>query len=293
ELNCGSLRRIKEWNGPKGDWRWQIGEDPIWKDHARSEYAAFIYNSCHGVQLINSNLLHSNNNYSKNSGIIIKNPFLGYFKVRGLDLVVVNLHIKLRRKRNNKIREEVNDSNEVLTNGNADVITKNIDVPLMVRQQESIKKTFEMSSIEPLIGSLKEKLNSEKYVVLLGSFGLPPDDEAFDILRANSHSPVISPETTTNISYDSPDGDSCLDNIWLSSHCLKLYTGSSGVVREGLSHMAIPRGWGWGGMVSDHCPIYCDLYTEVVNAVNCDKSSASDAVSTTVNTADSNCNQDS
>lgn len=100
--------------------------------------------------------------------------------MRGLDLVVVNLHIKLRHKRNNKIREEVNDSNEVLTNGNTDVITENIDVPLTVRQQESIKKTFGMSSIEPLIGSLKERLNSEKYVVLLGSFGLPPDDEGID-----------------------------------------------------------------------------------------------------------------
>lgn len=88
-----------------------------------------------------------------------------------------------------------------------------------------------------------------------------------------------------------------IQEIHLKS-CIKfrtnfISTGSSGVVREGLSHMAIPRGWGWGGMVSDHCPIYCDLYTEVVNAVNCDKNSASDAVSTTVNISDSNCNQDS
>lgn len=57
--------------------------------------------------------------------------------------------------------------------------------------------------------------------------------------------------------------------------------------------MAIPRGWGWGGMVSDHCPIYCDLYTEVVNAVTCEKSSASSTVSTSMKIADSNCNQNS
>ena len=34
------------------------------------------------------------------------------------------------------------------------------------------------------------------------------------------------------------------------------------IIREGLTHMAIPRGWGWGGTVSDHCPLYCDIYTQ-------------------------------
>lgn len=92
------------------------------------------------------------------------------------------MHIKLRNRRNDKIREEENDFNEVLTNGNADVLTGNIEVPLIARQQESNKKTFEISAIEPLVGSLKEKLNSEKYVVLLGSFGLPPDDEGIDYI---------------------------------------------------------------------------------------------------------------
>lgn len=35
--------------------------------------------------------------------------------------------------------------------------------------------------------------------------------------------------------------------------------GNWGIVREGLHHMAIPCGWGWGGAVSDHPPLYCDL----------------------------------
>ncbi|PSN31026.1 Endonuclease/exonuclease/phosphatase family domain-containing protein 1 [Blattella germanica] len=36
----------------------------------------------------------------------------------------------------------------------------------------------------------------------------------------------------------------------------------SGVVRQGLNHLAIPRGWMWGGAASEHCPVWCEVYTE-------------------------------
>lgn len=41
-----------------------------------------------------------------------------------------------------------------------------------------------------------------------------------------------------------------------------LFLGVHGVVRQGLSHLAIPRGWTWGGFVSDHCPVWCELFTD-------------------------------
>lgn len=37
--------------------------------------------------------------------------------------------------------------------------------------------------------------------------------------------------------------------------------GYCGVIREGLCHMAIPRGWMWGGPASEHYPIWVDVYT--------------------------------
>lgn len=40
-----------------------------------------------------------------------------------------------------------------------------------------------------------------------------------------------------------------------------LVSGNSGVVRDGLSSHWIPDGWKWGGFVSDHCPVYVELYT--------------------------------
>ena len=33
------------------------------------------------------------------------------------------------------------------------------------------------------------------------------------------------------------------------------------MVRSGLTSPWIPDGWGWGGLVSDHCPVWIELYT--------------------------------
>jgi hypothetical protein len=38
------------------------------------------------------------------------------------------------------------------------------------------------------------------------------------------------------------------------------------MVRQGLNHLAIPRGWMWGGPASEHCPVWCEVYTEPVLA---------------------------
>jgi len=37
-------------------------------------------------------------------------------------------------------------------------------------------------------------------------------------------------------------------------------TGVWGVVRQGLTHLAIPWGWNWGGPASTHCPVWAELY---------------------------------
>lgn len=35
--------------------------------------------------------------------------------------------------------------------------------------------------------------------------------------------------------------------------------GDAGVIRDGLSSIWIPTGWTWGGLVSDHCPIWIEF----------------------------------
>ncbi len=39
------------------------------------------------------------------------------------------------------------------------------------------------------------------------------------------------------------------------------FAGHWSIIRQGLDHLAIPRSWGWGGLVSTHCPVWAELYT--------------------------------
>ncbi|KAG8231904.1 hypothetical protein J437_LFUL011373 [Ladona fulva] len=49
------------------------------------------------------------------------------------------------------------------------------------------------------------------------------------------------------------------DNIFLGPEANQCFTGQWGVVRRGLCHLAIPKGWAWGGPASSHCPIWCRM----------------------------------
>lgn len=60
--------------------------------------------------------------------------------------------------------------------------------------------------------------------------------------------------------------------------------GYYGIVRKGLCHMAIPRGWTWGGPASEHCPIWIEIY-------NCkERQSSNNFTSNTNNITKSNTN---
>ena len=45
-------------------------------------------------------------------------------------------------------------------------------------------------------------------------------------------------------------------------------SGNSDVIRDGLTSPWIPNGWGWGGVVSEHCPLWLELYTSTMNTNN-------------------------
>ncbi|XP_047486342.1 endonuclease/exonuclease/phosphatase family domain-containing protein 1-like isoform X2 [Penaeus chinensis] len=257
ELNQSSLRRVREWGGPKGEWRWQVSEEPAGRMFQGSEYAAFIYNVRHNVQLLSACLLnvHNNNNKKANTSFTRK-PYLGYFKANNLDFVVVSLHIKAVNFNGRK--DELNDTLvEVEDNDNSDNIDNN-ESPVLNEKTDKGN-----SQLGPLVTVLKEKLTNERDIVLLGDFNMPPDNKAFDVLRETSYTNIVPADSFTNISAKNNQGTSCYDNIWLNPHTRSVYTGNWGVVREGMSHLAIPRGWLWGGMVSNHCPVYCDLYSNV------------------------------
>jgi hypothetical protein len=84
-------------------------------------------------------------------------------------------------------------------------------------------------------------------------------------------------QQNTDINSKTPQGSTCVDNIWLSPEAKALstgriflshsapftsssqFSGNAGVIRDNLSSMWIPSGWTWGGLVSDHCPVWIEF----------------------------------
>lgn len=55
-----------------------------------------------------------------------------------------------------------------------------------------------------------------------------------------------------------------VSNILFNSKVDKQRTGDSGVIKQGLTHLAIPNGWSWGGLVSPYCPVWIELYVNPI-----------------------------
>lgn len=49
-------------------------------------------------------------------------------------------------------------------------------------------------------------------------------------------------------------------NILGNTRAQSQFTGISGVIKEGLSHLAIPSGWNWGGEVSPYYPVFTEIF---------------------------------
>ncbi|XP_041102668.1 endonuclease/exonuclease/phosphatase family domain-containing protein 1-like [Polyodon spathula] len=117
---------------------------------------------------------------------------------------------------------------------------------------------------KPYLAEFKVSTNNFKecFIPLLGDFSQPPDSSEFDMLRKEKFSPLVPTSTFTNISTKNPQGSKSLDNIWISRSLKKAHTGHWVVMREGLTNPWIPDNWSWGGVASDHCPVFAEFYTD-------------------------------
>ncbi|KAJ8979537.1 hypothetical protein NQ317_017685 [Molorchus minor] len=72
---------------------------------------------------------------------------------------------------------------------------------------------------------------------------------------------VFPPTTITNFVYPKvqipPHHTS---NVLHNKKTQQQLTGAKDVVRQGLTHLAIPNGWNWGGPVSPYCPIWIEIF---------------------------------
>jgi len=122
--------------------------------------------------------------------------------------------------------------------------------------------TEEIENLPALVEAITERVKNENDVIIVGDFNLEPDEKEFDVLRNAGFSHVVPETVPTNISTKNMKGSRCYDNIWLSKSASLLYSNQYKVVRSGMTNPWIPDGWSWGGVASDHCPVWAEFFTD-------------------------------
>ncbi|CAF3737635.1 unnamed protein product [Rotaria socialis] len=137
-----------------------------------------------------------------------------------------------------------------------ELVFVNIHLKTKGLYENGCEKKDEARSLSVLAQAMKNTIE-QKHVIIFGHFDNVPTASEFEALAKCNYSYFI--QQNTDISLQTPQGSSCLDNIWLSEEAKAFHTGSSGVIRNNLTSVWIPAGWTWGGLVSGHCPIWMDL----------------------------------
>lgn len=116
----------------------------------------------------------------------------------------------------------------------------------------------DINSIESILQGHVKRTDT---LIILGDFTGLSQSEGENGLSNLQYKSVIP--LSSNSHCCSSDIQTCCysDNILLNSEAQLLFTGVSGMVVKGLNHLAIPRGWKWGGPASEHCPVWCEVYT--------------------------------
>ncbi|XP_022080279.1 endonuclease/exonuclease/phosphatase family domain-containing protein 1-like isoform X2 [Acanthaster planci] len=227
ELNDPTLAVVRNWPSPRGVWKCVTSESSG-RMFQGVEYNGFLWNTSDGVTLSECALLRAPKRRGTNGKHFARMPFLGYFKLRELDVVLISVHLKfpgLNNSSKGKLEEEINQ-------------------------------------LSLLSNAIEEQLPDENDILIVGDFNSAPSAPDFKALRKASFSHAIADDHFTNISIKNPEGSHCCDNVWFSRSLDKIHTGKSHVVREGLTHPLIPDNWSWGGVVSNHCPVWVEFYSD-------------------------------
>ncbi|KAL9975251.1 hypothetical protein ACROYT_G012390 [Oculina patagonica] len=225
ELNNPTSEKVKNLKTHGGHWECCTSDVAGYMFRSR-EYNGFVWNTSRGINLKSDALLEKPKEGQKQ---FARRPYLGFFKAKKFDFVLVSVHLKATGL------------------GNAD--------------KERLEK--ELARIPDLVQALQTHIPGEKDMMILGDFNLGPDEEEFNAMQKGGLENLIPGSTFTNISTKNMEGSKNYDNIWISKHAkLHHFTGQAGVVREGLTHPSIPDGWRWNGLVSDHCPVWAEFYCD-------------------------------
>ncbi|XP_048402739.1 endonuclease/exonuclease/phosphatase family domain-containing protein 1-like [Stegostoma tigrinum] len=222
ELEKPTIATVQEWKGDRGKWKYVALNTSLGQEKRNVEQVAFLWDTTSGLELDRAISLEKLLE-QYNRHQPYSQPLLGFFKVGTLLLNIINVHLKSK------------SDPEVVTG-----------VP---------QKTLPMDT-------LQAHLADQKQLIILGHFGLQPDAIEFNILRENHFQHCVPSDVFTNVSSNDQDRDVTQGNIWWNQEVANAYTGRWGVIRQGLSSPWIPDGWKWGGVISQHCPVWMEIFTD-------------------------------
>ncbi|XP_078067248.1 endonuclease/exonuclease/phosphatase family domain-containing protein 1-like [Mustelus asterias] len=222
ELEKPTIATVEEWKGDRGRWKYVVLDTSKGQEKQGVERVAFLWDTSSGLELDRAVSLEKLLEQD-NGQQPYSQPLLGRFKMGVLPLNLINVHLK-------------------------------------AKQDPGVVSGVPRQSLQ--MDMLRAHLADQKQLVILGHFGLQPDAIEFNILRENHFQHCVPGDVFTNISCRNKNGDVAQDNIWWNQHLQAAYTGRWGVVRQGLSSPWIPNGWKWGGIVSQHCPVWMEFFID-------------------------------
>nr|XP_023029055.1 endonuclease/exonuclease/phosphatase family domain-containing protein 1-like isoform X1 [Leptinotarsa decemlineata] len=87
-------------------------------------------------------------------------------------------------------------------------------------------------------------------------------------LSIGSLKSVLSRNANTTFVKNIHKGANHTSNILYNPKVQLQLTGTNGIIKQGLIHLAIPNGWSWGGPVSPYCPVYTEMFVNLVTDDN-------------------------
>lgn len=116
------------------------------------------------------------------------------------------------------------------------------------------------ANIQFLSEKIKDLISEEEMVMLCIDFSrcITVDEQS---LRLGGLKPIFSASTNTHLPVLKTDSHSShISNVLTNSVLKENLTGYKNIISRGITHLAIPNGWSWGGPVSPYCPIWLELF---------------------------------
>ncbi|XP_022820506.1 endonuclease/exonuclease/phosphatase family domain-containing protein 1-like isoform X2 [Spodoptera litura] len=113
------------------------------------------------------------------------------------------------------------------------------------------KGTLEADDVTSLRSIADLAVSSKMELVFIGEFRTRSNVQSFKTCQSVLNEEIV---TTVDMKATGQSGILCPGMLDSTS-----FNGQSGAIKTGLSHLAIPRGWSWGGPASPFCPIWAEI----------------------------------